>query len=347
MSSSPALPASPEPTTPSAPSQLSAPSARAGIPVARVGLFVLLATGVSAALSVPIATGLLPEASLALVVPLAQLSPLLAALLVRRRDQPWWRSLALGIPSGKALMIAALAAIAAFTLVPAARILIGFGAGTAPLTDSPPLLGLLLAVPVILVMQSVFAIGEEAGWRGWLHSTLDHLGFWRMSLLIGALWALWHLPIVLALGLSGREMVSYLGTIVAVAPLLSALRRISGTAWAAILGHGLLNSLRVALEQNVLGPVDPAVLWLLDLSSWALWIAVAWMVLRVADGLVPVAADGTAPDGTAADGTAADGAAPDGAEADKTSLDGTAADEPAAAADDRRSRPLVRDAHGA
>ncbi|HEX7350513.1 CPBP family intramembrane glutamic endopeptidase [Brachybacterium sp.] len=316
MSSSPALPVPPDssaPSTPGAPSTLSAPSGRAGIPAVRVGLFFLLATGVSAALSLPLATGLLPEASLALVVPLAQLSPLLAALLVRRREQPWWRSLALGIPSGKALVIAALAAIAAFTLVPAARILIGLGAGAAPLADSPPLLGLLLAVPVILVMQSVFAIGEEAGWRGWLHSTLEPLGFWRMSLLIGALWALWHLPIVLALGLSGREMVSYLGTIVAVAPLLSALRRISGTAWAAILGHGLLNSLRVALEQNVLGPVDPATLWLLDLSSWVLWIAVAWVVLRVADGLVPVAADGTA--------------------ADKTALEGTADDEPATATD--------------
>ncbi|MGO1200601.1 MAG: CPBP family glutamic-type intramembrane protease [Dermabacteraceae bacterium] len=262
------------------------------VPAARVGLFLLLATAVAIALSLPIAAGLLPEAALGIVVPLAQLSPLLAALLVRRRGEPWYRSLALTVPSGRALVIAALAAIAAFTLVPTARILLGIGLGADPLPAGPPLLGLLLAVPVVLVMQALFAIGEEAGWRGWLHSTLAPLGFWTMSLVIGLMWALWHLPIVLALGLSGREMISYLGTIVAVAPLLSALRRISGTAWAAILGHGLLNSLRVALEQNVLGPVDPTALWVLDVSSWALWIAVAWMILRIGDGLVPTGGDG-------------------------------------------------------
>ena len=295
MSSRPVLPATPDPASsaapPADPSDTTAPpadpSASASVPTARVGLFFLLATAAAVALSLPVATGLVPESALGLVVPLAQLSPLLAALLVRRRGEPWWRSLALGIPSGRALVIAALAAIAAFTLVPTARILLGIGLGADPLAGGPPVLGLLLAVPVVLVMQAVFAIGEEAGWRGWLQSTLAPLGFWRTSLVIGLMWALWHLPIVLALGLSGREMISYLGTIVAVAPLLSALRSISGTAWAAILGHGLLNSLRVALEQNVLGPVDPTVLWVLDLGSWALWIAVAWMILRIGDGLVP------------------------------------------------------------
>lgn len=264
------------------------------IPVRRAGLFFLLATAVSVVLSLPVAAGLLPETALGLVVPLAQLSPLLAALLVRRRDEPWWRSLVLHVPSGKALLIAALAAVVAFTVVPLARMLLGVALGVDPLAGGPPLLGVLLAVPVVLVMQSVFAIGEEAAWRGWLHSALATLGFWRMSLVIGLMWALWHLPVVLALGLHGREMLSYLGTIVAVAPLLSALRHLSGTAWAAILGHGLLNSLRVALEQNVLGPVGPATLWVLDLGSWALWIAVAWMILRIGGGAAP--ADGAVPE---------------------------------------------------
>ena len=156
--------------------------------------------------------------------------------------------------------------------------------------------GLLLAVPAVLVMQSLFAIGEEAGWRGWLHGELRPLGFWPMSLLVGVMWAVWHAPIVLALGLAPREAVTYLGTIVAVAPLLSALREISGTAWVAVLGHGLLNSARVAIEQNVLGPLEPETAWLLDLSSWALWIAAAWMVLRLggtlrrADAALPAAA---------------------------------------------------------
>ena len=244
----------------------------------RVLAFLGAALAVSTALSLPFAFGALPPASVGLAVPLAQLSPLLAALLVRRRGAPWWRALALAVPSWRALGVAA---IAAFVAVPLARVLIGLGAGAPPSADALPLSSLLLAVPTVLVMQSLFAIGEEAGWRGWLHGELRPLGFWPMSLLIGAMWAVWHAPIVLALGLAPREAVTYLGTIVAVAPLLSALREVSGTAWAAVLGHGLLNSARVAIEQNVLGPLESGTAWLLDLSSWALWLAVAAVVLHL------------------------------------------------------------------
>ena len=244
----------------------------------RVLAFLGAALAVSTALSLPFATGALPPEAVGLAVPLAQLSPLLAALLVRRRGAPWWRALALAVPSWRALGVAA---IAAFVAVPLARVLIGLGAGAPPSADALPLSSLLLAVPTVLVMQSLFAIGEEAGWRGWLHGELRPLGFWPMSLLIGAMWAVWHAPIVLALGLAPREAVTYLGTIVAVAPLLSALREVSGTAWAAVLGHGLLNSARVAIEQNVLGPLEPGTAWLLDLSSWALWLAAAAVVLHL------------------------------------------------------------------
>ena len=244
----------------------------------RVLAFLGIALAVSTALSLPFAFGALPPASVGLAVPLAQLSSLLAALLVRRRGAPWWRALALAVPSWRALGVAA---IAAFVAVPLARGLIGLGAGAPPSADALPLSSLLLAVPTVLVMQSLFAIGEEAGWRGWLHGELRPLGFWPMSLLIGAMWAVWHAPIVLALGLAPREAITYLGTIVAVAPLLSALREVSGTAWAAVLGHGLLNSARVAIEQNVLGPLEPGTAWLLDLSSWALWLAAAAVVLHL------------------------------------------------------------------
>ncbi|MGP9539801.1 lysostaphin resistance A-like protein [Brachybacterium sp. AOP43-C2-M15] len=261
----------------------------------RVLAFLGIALAVTTALSLPVATGLIPEAALGLVVPLAQLSPLLAALVVRRRGEPLRRSLGLAIPSWRVLAIASLAAIAAFVTVPLARVLVGIGAGAPPAAEALSVQALLLAVPAVLVMQGLFAIGEEAGWRGWLHRELSPLGFWPAALLIGVAWALWHAPIVLALGLSPREAVTYLGTIVAVAPLLSALRQISGTAWAAVLGHALFNSARVAIEQNVLGPVDPGTAWLLDLTSWALWIAVAWMVLRIGGSLAP--RGGTPPGG--------------------------------------------------
>ncbi|HEV3029866.1 MAG TPA: CPBP family intramembrane glutamic endopeptidase, partial [Planctomycetota bacterium] len=48
-----------------------------------------------------------------------------------------------------------------------------------------------------IVPNSIAAFGEELGWRGFLHRALEPLGFWRSSLLIGAIWGLWHAPIIL------------------------------------------------------------------------------------------------------------------------------------------------------
>lgn len=280
-------PAVPSPSPAPLPSASPTSAAPPQLDLPRLLAFLGLAVGATALLSLPFALDLLPEAALGPAVPLAQLSPLLAALLVRRRDRPWRRALALTVPSRSVLAITALAAVAAFTMVPLARVLIGIGAGAPPIAAPAPLASLLMAVPAVLVMQGLFAIGEEAGWRGWLHDQLAPFGFWRLSLLIGALWALWHAPIVLALGMTPRESVTYLGTIVAVAPLLAALREISGTAWAAVIGHALFSSVRVAIEQNVLGPVGTGTAWLLDAGSWVLWLAAAWMVLRVGGSLAP------------------------------------------------------------
>lgn len=248
------------------------------IAAGRVAAFLLLATAISTTLAVPLALGVLPASAIALVVPIAQLAPLLAALLVR--DRSVRGSFALAVPSARRLGLGALLALLAFTLVPAAGVILGLALG-APTLSGPGLPVILMAVPAVLVMQAVFAIGEELGWRGWLQSTLGDLGFWPMSLLIGAMWAAWHLPVVLALGMGPREVVSYLGTIVAVAPLLSALREVSGTVWVAVFAHGLLNSLRVAIAQNVIGPLEPGTAWALDASTWVLWLLAAWLVRRV------------------------------------------------------------------
>lgn len=246
----------------------------------RVGLFLLLALAVSTALALPFAVSWVPAEAVGLAVPLAQLAPLAAALVVRRREGRWYRDLALTVPSWRALAVTAAALVVVIALVPLLRVLLGLALG-APVAADLPLLSLTLAVPMVWLVQSLFAIGEEAGWRGWLHRELAPLGFWPAAMLTGVMWALWHLPIVLALGLQGREAIGYLATIVTVAPLLAAAREVSGTAWAAVIGHGLLSSLRVAIDQNVLGALDPATAWTLEIVSWVLWIAVAWSVLRL------------------------------------------------------------------
>lgn len=245
----------------------------------RVAIFMAIAIFLSSALSLPLALGLLPEVFLALLVPLAQLAPLIAALFVRRSGTHLRTELALAVPSWSRLLLAVAVAVGLFSLVPTVRFLLGIAIGVPSMLEALP--PVLVAVPIVLVMQSVFAIGEEVGWRGWLHGQLRSLGFWPMALLIGAMWAVWHLPVLITLGLDGRSMITYLGTILAAAPLLSALRDYSGAVWAAVLGHGLLNSLRVALEQNTLGVPTQMQAWVLDIGTWVLWILAAWLLLRL------------------------------------------------------------------
>lgn len=50
-------------------------------------------------------------------------------------------------------------------------------------------------------INTLVALGEEFGWRGYLLKNLLHLGFYKSSLIIGFVWGIWHAPMVL-LGLN-------------------------------------------------------------------------------------------------------------------------------------------------
>jgi uncharacterized protein len=61
----------------------------------------------------------------------------------------------------------------------------------------------LLLVPMGILtsvtMSFLAGCGEEIGWRGFLHTQLRPLGFWRNALVTGLFWLGWHLPL-LAMG---------------------------------------------------------------------------------------------------------------------------------------------------
>lgn len=110
---------------------------------------------------------------------LPQLAPGLAALamlLLFRRDG---LRLSLGMPGGPRLLLALLAAPAVAAVVylvwrPAP------GALPAPLW-------------LLLPGMAIGAFGEELGWRGYLHKRIDpHLRPLASSVVVGVLWALWH-----------------------------------------------------------------------------------------------------------------------------------------------------------
>ncbi|MGP9694226.1 CPBP family glutamic-type intramembrane protease [Brachybacterium sp. AOP25-B2-12] len=48
-----------------------------------------------------------------------------------------------------------------------------------------------------IVVTTAFTLGEEIGWRGWLWTALKPLGPVRAAIVGGAIWSLWHLPVMI------------------------------------------------------------------------------------------------------------------------------------------------------
>ena len=58
-------------------------------------------------------------------------------------------------------------------------------------------LGLIQGLIAGITINAIAGFGEELGWRGLLYRELSFLGFWRSSALIGAIWGIWHAPLIL------------------------------------------------------------------------------------------------------------------------------------------------------
>lgn len=110
------------------------------------------------------------------------------------------------------------------------------------------LISMAVNVPLgILINTVLITLNEEMGWRGWLQPRLAGMGFWPMSIVIGALWGIWHAPIIWmgynypGMGLTGVGLM-IVWTIL-LTPYFSLMRERGGNVWAAGAMHGSLNAL--------------------------------------------------------------------------------------------------------
>lgn len=96
-----------------------------------------------------------------------------------------------------------------------------------------------------MTINAVFAFGEEIGWRGYLMELFKGQGFIRTSVVTGAIWGLWHAPIILnghnypqhpVAGVFMMVLMCILFT-----PILLYFRQKSGSVIVAAIMHGTFN----------------------------------------------------------------------------------------------------------
>lgn len=289
----------------------------ARVPWPAVAVFVVLAWGLAWLVVLPLWLGDgLASPAAAVLVPVMMWTPAVAAVIVTfaMRVPRSQRLRFLGLwplrPAGRLVLFLAIAlvlpiAVVAATIIIAAALglvsldLVEFSgfaeqlAATVPAGTALPPIGLLVAIqlasiPMGAMLNSVLALGEELGWRGWLQQALLPLGVWPALLLTGVVWGLWHAPVILLGYNFARPDVTgvllMVGGCVAWGILLGWLRLRSASVWPAVLAHGSLNAVGalVLLVAAAGAQPDLAVAGPLGIIAWAVLalVVIAIVLLR-------------------------------------------------------------------
>jgi membrane protease YdiL (CAAX protease family) len=156
------------------------------------------------------------------------------------------------------------------------------------------LVGVQVAAALTLapLVNALFAVGEEFGWRAYLLPKLRPLGVRRATLVVGVVWGVWHWP-VLAMGYNygfgypGAPWTGFLAMCVftvGAGGFLAWLTLRADSVWPAAVGHGAINAVAglgtlflAGRPNSLLGPAPVGVLAALP------WLVLtAWLLLRAA-----------------------------------------------------------------
>jgi membrane protease YdiL (CAAX protease family) len=115
---------------------------------------------------------------------------------------------------------------------------------------------LLVASTYGALFGVITAAGEEIGWRGYMLTRLIDAGVPRPLLVSGVVWALWHVPLILAGSYAAGPFIllsaaSFVVGVSATGTIIGRLRLQTGSVWPAIVLHAAWNSI-------IQGGFDPA-----------------------------------------------------------------------------------------
>ena len=152
----------------------------------------------------------------------------------------------------------------------------------------PPELVVLLQIAAGLTIgplfNTLFALGEELGWRGYLLGLLEPLGQLRAILLSGVVWGVWHMPAILQGHNYPQHPIPGVFMMIVFCVLFGAILSWvylrTRSPWSAALGHGSLNAIAglpilfmPTVDLAFGGPLSSLVGWipLLGFVGWLVW----------------------------------------------------------------------------
>ena len=152
--------------------------------------------------------------------------------------------------------------------------------------DSTQVLLVLFLVSVIVgpTINGVFGFGEEYGWRGYLLPKLMPLGRVRAYLLVGAVWGLWHAPLIMmgfnypGYPLLGIVMMMAFTTTVGIYINEMSLRNRSSILAGSI--HGAINGQVYGIWRILFPTVNPLLGGVAGLVGIAVWLVLGLWVAR-------------------------------------------------------------------
>lgn len=187
---------------------------------------------------------------------------------LRWRVHPQWYLATLGIP------------FVLITATSVAAVALGAPIEQPDLVRQGPIYALPLIYTLDVISLSVLGGGqEELGWRGFaLPRLLERFDAVMASLVIGAVWALWHLPLFMTVGVSqyGTPFVPYAINTLALSVVFTWLYRATGrSVLLVVLFHASLNASTllnpIQHVTNTLHWFEAAVTWALALGLVAIY----------------------------------------------------------------------------
>jgi membrane protease YdiL (CAAX protease family) len=236
-------------------------------------------------------------------------APAIAAIITALITQRNLRGFGWGWGQSRYHLLAWAVPIGVFTLTYAVIWLTGLGgfydeahvaqvAGEMGLVGQSPYLVMLLQLvagfSITFIVNAIFNMGEEIGWRGWLVPKLDNrYTFTYTALISGIIWVIYHYPLLLFLGEAKSNIPIWYQLLnitiqgIAISLIVAWLRLKSGSLWPALWLHANTN----AMLQGVFEPLTYDTGLTAYISDWTgvgltvAWVIVAYLFWRKRDSL--------------------------------------------------------------